>query len=374
MSSKRPLPLTLEPLEDRRLMSVDHIPLPNASVNDTVYDATARRLYIVFYDTQSKSLKSIGLRNYQPGDPIELVAPVTIDATEGAGQYLSTALGADGVLHVAYYDPKNGDLKYAHSNPAGGWSTTTVDSKNTVGLYPSIALDRQNRPAISYYSKSGGNLKVAALRGSTWKSFVVDARGDAGRYSSLALDLDERHTVGGVPFGFAYLESTTGHFRYADVFFQNAPGDAIGGLTTRWAEVDSTTPQGGGYISLAFNGVNPAFSYYDAANADLKYAERSAGGIWSTTAVAANNSQGLYSDLSFTFDTDQPAIVYYNKSADRTVLAYRKPDQVWNFETLVTGGGRNLSAADGPVVGNTPPDLYLLYTDSATGNLVTATF
>jgi hypothetical protein len=368
-SAKRPVPRLnpmLEPLEDRRLMSVDPVSLPNASVNDTVYDAVNRRLHIIYYDTQSNSLKFISFRNYLPGDPRELVAPVTIDATEGAGQYLSTALGSDGVLHVAYYDAKNGDLKYAHTNPGGGgWSNTTVDSKNTVGLYPSIALDEANKPAISYYSKSGGNLKFARMLGSTWSVVNVDTAGDVGRYSSLALNPTIIAAQGAPVFAMAYEDTTNGDFKYAEII-RDKPNTPV--------TVDSTTTKGGNYASLAFHNGQPSFSYYDAANADLKYAARSSNGKWSTTVVAANNSQGLYSDLSFTFDTDQPAIVYYNKTADRVVLAYRTPDKVWNFETQVTGGGRNLSAADGPVVGNAAPDLYLVYTDTATGNLVAHTF
>ena len=86
---------------------------------------------------------------------------------------------------------------------------------------------------------------------------------------------------------------------------------------------------------MNFNTGLPAMSYYDAFNADLKFAERSSKGKWTATTVAAKNSQGLYTDLAFTFDTNQPAIVYYNKTQDarrprlppaRTALELRDPD------------------------------------------------
>src|SRR5688572_2754933 len=359
--SKANLP-TFHTLEDRRLMAVGPISIPNATVNDTAYDADNDVLHVVYFDAQSRTLKHQVAENN--GTP-PLVASI-IDATEGTGQYLSSALAPDGVLHVAYYDAKNGDLKYARRDTAGVWSTTTVDSRNTVGLYPSIALDSNNRPAISYYSKTGGNLKFATLDGTTWSTINVDTGGDVGRYSSLALIPPGPQIIGSVRFGVAYEDSTNGDFKYAEV-----AGAAVISAPVR---VDATTTKGGGYISLAFNGSEPAFSYYDAANADLKYAARSTNGKWSALTVAANNSQGLYSDLQFTFDTNQPAIVYYNRTSDRVMLAYRRPDRTWAFEPQVIGGGQNLSAVDGPVVGNNPPELYLAYTDSATGNLMINTF
>ena len=362
----------LEHLEDRRLMAVGPYTLVGATVNDTAYNAQTGTLHTVFYDAETKQLKHQGFPNLPPGAFALLAQPVVIDATEGAGQYLSTALDDNGNLHVAYYDAKNGDLKYARRSAAGIWSTQIVDSKNTVGLYPSIALDHNDLPVISYYNKTGGNLKLAALRAGTWQTFNVDTNGDIGRYSSLALNLDERPLVGASRFGVAYEDSTNGDFKYADLTLSNATGSLR--LTAIPVTVDASTTKGGGYVSLAFNFTNPAFSYYDAANADLKYAQRSSKGKWSTQTVAANNSQGLYTDLQFTFDTNEPAIVYYNKTSDRVVLAYRTPAKLWNFETQVTGGGRNVSAADGPVIGNNPPDLYLAYTDSAGGNLVIDTF
>jgi hypothetical protein len=147
--------------------------------------------------------------------------------------------------------------------------------------------------------------------------------------------------------------------------------------TSAWTltTVDSATKIGGGYICLNFTDAGlPAMSYYDAFNADLKFAERSSRGKWTTTTVAAKNSQGLYTDLAFTFDTDQPAIVYYNKTSDSVVLTYRKTDMTWNFETQVTGGGRNVTPADGVADDGIAPALYLTWFDTATGGLKVDTF
>ncbi len=350
----RPASPMFDSLENRSYMTVGPTTIANASSNDSVYESATGDLHVIYYNTATRNL------NYQQfhGDGTS-EAPVTIDAANDVGQYLSLAEDSTGVLHAAYYDGVNGDLKYARRDLAGTWSTEVVESKNTVGLYPSIAVDANDEPVISYYAKTGGNLKVARFDGSAWSNTVIDSTDDVGRYSALALN-----PVNNL-FGISYEDSTLGHFRYA----QEASNHTFSAIT-----VDATTKSGGGYTSLNFQNGNPAFSYYDAFNADLKYAERSSKGKWSTAAIATKGSQGLYSDLAYTFDTNQPAIVYYNKTADNATLAYRTPGGVWNYAVQLTGGGRNVSATDSPSVNGGVPDLFLVYTDSASGGLIVDTF
>jgi hypothetical protein len=343
----------LEALEGRQMMSVSPAALPNGAANDTVFDAGNNTLHAIYYDTGTKAL------NYQSfGTDGSKSAVQTIDSSGDTGQYLSLTQDASGVLHAAYYDVMNGDLKYARRDLAGVWSTSTVDSKNTVGLYPSIAIDADGLPAISYYFKNTGDLKFAKFNGSTWSTSMIATNDDIGRYPSLALN----PTTNKLAVGFE--DTTLGHFMYAE---QN-------GGVWNMATVDSATKIGGGYISLNFNTGLPAMSYYDAFNADLKYAERSSKGKWNAVTVAAKNSQGLYTDLAFTFDTNQPAIVYYNKTQDSVVLGYRETSGLWNFETLATGGGRNVTPADGSAANGIAPDLYLVFSDTATGGLKVGTF
>lgn len=335
-------------LENRTLMSVGPASIPGATVNDTVFENASNTLHAIYYNVQDKTLNYQGFHTDGTADAAQVV-----DNSGDTGQYLSLTQDSTGVLHAAYYDVANGDLKYARRDLAGVWSTTTVASKNTTGLYPSIAIDADGKPAIAYYHKNTGDLNFAKFDGTTWAISTIVSTNDVGRYPSLALN----PTTNTLAIGFE--DTTLGHFKFAE---QGAGGWTI---TT----VDSATKQGGGYISMAFNGGNPAMSYYDAFNADLKYAERSSRGKWTATTVAAKNSQGLYTDLAFTYDTNQPAIVYYNKTQDSIVLGYRTAGGTWNFETQITGGGRNLAAADGVSVGGEAPDLYLTYTDTGTFSL-----
>ena len=334
-----------EGLEARQMMSVSPASLANGAANDTVFDADNGTLHVIYYDTATKGLKYQGHNDDGTASAVQ-----TIDSSGDTGQYLSLAQDASGVLHAAYYDVTNGDLKYARRDLAGTWSTSTIDSKNTVGLYPSVAIDADGLPAISYYFKNTGDLKFAKFDGSAWNTSIVTSTNDIGRYPSLALNpVTNRLAIG-------FEDTTLGHFMYAE---QNGANWAI-------ATVDSATRIGGGYISLNFNAGQPAMSYYDAFNADLKYAERSSKGRWVATTVAAKNSQGLYTDLAFTYNTNQPAIVYYNKSTDSAVLAYRQAGGVWAFETMLTGGGRNVTASDGS---GAVPSLYLVWSDTASGGL-----
>ena len=346
-------PFAVEALEVRTMMSVGPASLPNATSNDTVFDAGNDKLHAIYYDTATKALK------YQAFDTDGTAsAAVTIDNSGDTGQYLSLAQDSAGVLHAAYYDVLNGDLKYARRDLTGVWSTSTIDSKNTVGLYPSIVIDADGLPAITYYFKNTGDLKFAKFNGSAWSTSLIATNDDIGRYPSLALN----PTTNKLAVGFE--DTTLGHFMYAE---QNG---GVWNMTT----VDSATKIGGGYISLNFNTGLPAMSYYDAFNADLKYAERSSKGKWNAVTVASKNSQGLYTDLAFTFDTNQPAIVYYNKTQDSVFLAFRETSGVWNFDTLTTGGGRNVTPADGSAPAGVAPALYLVYSDTATGGLKVGQF
>jgi len=343
----------MEDLEGRQLMSVTPGNLANGTTNDTVFDANTKTLHVIYYDSAAKTL------NYQAfADDGTVTQKQVIDNSGDTGQYLSLAEDNNGILHAAYYDVQNGDLKYARRDLSGVWSTTTIDSKNTVGLYPSIAIGADNQPAISYYYKNNGDLRFAKFDGSAWNLSVIATANDIGRYSSLELNPTTSK------FAIGFEDTTVGHFMYAE------QGTAVWSV----AAADAGTKIGGGYISLNFNNGMPAMSYYDAFNADLKYAERSSRGKWSTTTVASKNSQGLYTDLAFTFDTNQPAIVYYNKTSDSVMLAYRKPGGVWNFDTQLTGGGRNVIPADGVDNGVDAPALYLVWYDTGTAGLKVDTF
>jgi hypothetical protein len=247
-----------------------------------------------------------------------------IDAGNDVGHYVSMAITSTGKPAMAYYDSYNADLKYAEWNGTG-WSVQTVDSARSTGMYPSLAFDQWDDPIISYYYKTSGDLRLATNDGTGWAVSTIDSTQDSGRYSSFAFSNSGQYSV-------AYENTTTGQFKFASM-----------SSSGRWSTqtVDSRTRIGGGFISLAYDPSNhPALSYYDAYNADLKFAQ-SNGSSWSTQTVASNLSQGLYTNLFV--DSDGTAdILYYNKSADAVFRAVGTIGGGWSVSPIVSDGGRHV--------------------------------
>jgi len=263
------------------------------------------------------------------------------------GDFVSMSLDSAGRPGLAYFDGANADLKYAHFN-GSSWDVQTVDSHFTTGYYPSIKYDAAGRPVIAYYYKTSGDLRLAAYNGSSWNITTIDAKGDVGRYPSLALNpATGRWAV-------AYEHTGAGSFKFAQM---------VKGGGWSIATVDSPGA-GGGFISLAFNKFNqPAFSYYDAKNADLKFAQYN-GRRWNTSIIAAKNSQGLYTNLFFDpGNSGLPVIYYFNKTND-TLMDARSNGTSWQYEVLATGGGRH-----NHVTQDTDAFEHFVWLDDSSGDL-----
>jgi hypothetical protein len=134
----------------------------------------------------------------------------------------------------------------------------------------------------------------------------------------------------------AYEDTGHGTFKYAD---QGKSGWAV-------ATVDASTKIGGGYISLAFSAKTklPAMSYYDAYNADLKFASFN-GSKWSTQAVATKGTVGLYSTLRIDSTSGLADILYYNKGGDTVMRAAQSAGGAFGLSQVTTDGGRWISRA-----------------------------
>lgn len=90
----------------------------------------------------------------------------TVDNSPRVGEYTSLALDSSGTVHIAYFDSKNGDLKYAR-RVGGNWQVETVASDGLVGQYVSLALDSNSYPHL-VYQYGGGASGSPAIRYAKW--------------------------------------------------------------------------------------------------------------------------------------------------------------------------------------------------------------
>lgn len=257
-----------------------------------------------------------------------------VDPEAGTGQYLSLAIDPSGNTGIAYYDAQDGQLRYAY-NSGSGWSIQIVDTK-TAGLYPSLAYTPAGTPAISYYYSRSSDLRFATFSKQAWQVSTVDSTGNVGRSSSLA------QNPGTGLWSIAYEDTGHGTFKYA--------AQSSSGWTPQ--TIDSTTRGGGGSISLAFDHSNrPAFSYYDAYNADLKFAHYGSNRKWSVATVASRGTQGNYTNLSFT-SRGSADILYYSKTSN-SIFAAVGDIGSFTLSSVASDAGQYLVAATNPNGGRT---------------------
>jgi len=315
----------------------------NGTFNDALYDKN-NNLNFVWYDSANSVLKFARRDSAKVWGTTQI-----IDNGVQAGNFVSMALDSQGRPGVAYYDANQADLKYAHYN-GSSWDVQTVESTNTTGYYPSLKFDNSDHPVIAYYYKTGGNLKFATNNGSAWNISTLDSKGDVGRYPSLAVNPATGR------WSIAYETTSGGAFKYA------AQTRSAWDVTT--VDVNGA---GGGFISLAFDSNNlPAFSYYDAANSDLRFA-RYSGKAWSHATIASKRSQGLYSNLFFDPGMGDQAVIYYFNKTTNSLVAARQGGKAWDFEVLATGGGRH-----NHVTLNSDDFETFVWFDDATGDIKVA--
>ena len=156
-------------------------------------------------------------------------------------------------------------------------------------------LEAQNSSLqVQLSAVSGLNAISAAGMALPWNLETVDAAGFTGYFTSLAFSPDGQPAI-------SYYDGTNGDLRFA----------RFNGTSWATAAVDAVGFTGY-YTSLAFGpDGQPAISYRDTNNF-LKFA-RFNGSTWATATVDAVGSTGFYTSLAFGPD-GQPAISYYDNS------------------------------------------------------------
>ncbi|MDQ3440277.1 MAG: hypothetical protein M3478_07995, partial [Planctomycetota bacterium] len=181
---------------------------------------------------------------------------------------------------------------------------------------------------------------------------VEDARPD---HFANALGNDiVRDAEGGVHF--TYFDAAEAVLRYA---YRGANG-----LWNSPITVDAE-PQSGHYLSIAVDANNrPGIAYFDGVRGDLKYAFLPSDGIWNTQLVEGVGIVGLYPSLQF--DTAlRPTIAYYKKTGGDLKLAVLKTEGEWAAEVIDSENdvGRSAALVAQPLSGR----WSIAYTDTTSG-------
>jgi hypothetical protein len=178
-----------------------------------------------------------------------------------------------------------------------GWKSVTVDSGRNTGYYNSLGHGIDGGVAIAYYDATKGDLKCAMYAEdgevASWNVDLVDSLGDVGLRPSL------EHDPAGNP-AISYYDWTNRNLKYA-VYRKET-----------WV-IETVDEEGdvGQFSSLHHDAEGrPGISYYDRSNGDLKYAWRNESG-WRISVVDSAGRVGLSNCLRYAPD-GMPAISYYD--------------------------------------------------------------
>jgi hypothetical protein len=210
----------------------------------------------------------------------------TTEAVPDSGRASQVSLDMrDDQVHLAFYDPQAGSLKYA-SLIAGSWQVAVIDSSGPlVGRYPSLAVDAEGGINVAYVDGAANRIKFATQDGSgNWNQYFVS---DPQAFVINAVDL--RMTAADQPEPIiAFKDALTDSVLVAE------PG--LDGVVGEWVFSFMTTPQ----ISLSGNPLDmildqrdrPWILYnYPTTLRELRLARRGSDNQWYQNSVLSNTAQ-----------------------------------------------------------------------------------
>ena len=210
------------------------------------------RPHIAYYDSRNKELR------YATYD-IEWALSV-IDDKGDVGRSPDIQVDSLNLPHVAYWDQTNEAVKYARFDGAKWNIETVADMSGCNGYLPtvSLALDPSNKPHISYDSCKSHNLKYAHKESGSWVLKTVDSNTNSGRFSDIVVD-----SKGGIHISYratglmyAYNDGTGWKISKADTGFLAGSFSSIG--------VDSNFRPHISYVNTTIDGaVELRHAYYN---------------------------------------------------------------------------------------------------------------
>ncbi|MFC2149138.1 PEP-CTERM sorting domain-containing protein [Candidatus Auribacterota bacterium] len=232
-----------------------------------------------------------------------------VDASGNMGGINLVMDGNDPMIAYTY----SGEVRYIEKNGTWG-SSQKIDDGNTD--MKAMALDPDNgNPAITY-----GYVQYAAWNGSSWD--IENFDGGQGN-NSLAFNNTGDPQI-------AYRKFVDGNYKLHYIEHNGTSWDSPVNVDTSAAKtvlpslaVDSSTG-------------NPAISYWDETNGNLKYAWYDSG--WQTPEIVDGNGDLVGTNSFLVMDSEgNPHITYTNITTSSLMYA-EKIGGAWNIQTVVSGG------------------------------------
>lgn len=336
--------------------------LTNVWVTCTVDDVVTNGLYtslafnadgtlgVCYYDESARDLKYASYKNGQ-------LNVQCVDSEGDVGQYCDLAFTPGGQPAVSYYDATQKDLKYAVYN-GGQWVIARLVTSDNAGRHTSLAFTTNGYPAISFETAAGATytLNYAELGAAGWTYQTLDSNAWGVPLTSLAFSSAGRPIIAYWEYDHYYVKSASyngaswslenTYTRYAEsLSLAMAPSgrpavalfDYINSQMLYvakglygWGSSSAVQSFGvgagavKGFVSLAFapDG-QPAISYYDDINDNLKYAKYD-GAQWTLEVVDSEGDVGLYTSLAFS-PQGRPTITYFDRTNGKLKIAEYVP-------------------------------------------------
>ncbi len=103
-------------------------------------------VHVAYHDPKNKKLRYA----HKPFGALTTFKAQTLDPGAKAGAYSSMVADPKGGIHLSYQDVAGKNLRYAHRSLVKGWTIATVDSATETGLHTSLAVDAKNVVHIGY--------------------------------------------------------------------------------------------------------------------------------------------------------------------------------------------------------------------------------
>ena len=294
--------------------------------------------------------------------------------SKGVGKYTSIGVDLDGV-YISYYDDRDDttlglysrNISLAHWNYVT-WTFKLVDDyhdQGRVGLYSSLKVDYNSNVHIAYFDEKYDDLKYAVWdRGDGWFVKTVDGNinpiTNVGSMCSLGLYDPKDFGVRATPW-ISYLDFSHSNLKVAKLINLNQ---------NRWdREVVDSNGTTGWWTSIAVESVSKVhISYYNASNGDLKYAMRKTDGSWTLQNLRpGNGQQGQFSSIGLNPNSLRPGILHYNATFGRMEFTRYKTSIDWDT-TVVDINGHDVGMSSSLfLTGAGAP--YISYLDITQGGL-----